>query len=109
MRLPKMVGDLARAERFQALLDAGEARNRADLAHRFRLTRARVTPLMDLLLLHPMILAYVKSLPPGTPTRLVTERALRPIVRTTISKQVAAAARMVAGFQTFMNGNVRSA
>jgi hypothetical protein len=43
LRLPKVgVGDLAVAERFQGLLDGGEARNRADLACRFRLTRARV-------------------------------------------------------------------
>ena len=108
-RLPKVVGDLALAEPFQALLDAVDARNRADLARRFQLTRARVTQLMDLLRLHPTILAYVKSLPPGTPTRLVTERALRPIVRTPISKQVAAAERMVSVFQTFISGHARSA
>ncbi len=109
MRPPKVVADLALAERFQGLLDAEEARNRADLARRFRLTRARVTQLMDLLRLHPTIRAYVKSLPPGTPTRLVTERGLRPVVRTPIWKQVATAQRMVAGFQTFMEGCVRSA
>lgn len=68
--MPKVVTDLAMAEEFQRLLDAGEARNRADLALRFRLTRARVTQLMKLLGLNPMVVAYVKSLPPGTPTRL---------------------------------------
>jgi hypothetical protein len=34
LRLPKVVGDLALAERLQGLLDAGEARNREDVAAR---------------------------------------------------------------------------
>jgi hypothetical protein len=104
LRLPKVVGDLALADRFQGLLDAGEARNRADLARRFRLTRARVTQLMSLLRLHPMILAYVKSLPPGTPTRLVTERGLRALVVQPPNRQVVVANRIVPGFAGFVTG-----
>ena len=41
MRVPKVVTDLAMAEEFRRLLDAGEARNQADLARRFRLPSAR--------------------------------------------------------------------
>lgn len=98
MRLPKVVADLAMAERFQGLLDAGEATNRADLARRFGLTRARVTQLMDLLKLHPTILAYARALPPGTPTRLITERGLRVLVRMPPRKQLTMAKTMVSGF-----------
>lgn len=108
MRLPKVVADLALAERFQGLLDAGEARNRADLARRFRLTRARVTQLMDLLRLHPMVLAYVRSLALGTPTRSVTERGLRAVVRLPGRQQVQAAKRMVRGFREFVEAEAEN-
>jgi hypothetical protein len=98
LRVPKVVVDLGMAEQFQALLDAGEARNRTDLGRRFRLTRARVTQLMNLLNLHPMLASYVRSLPPGTPPKWVTERSLRRIVRLPLEKQLAAAKKVVRGF-----------
>jgi hypothetical protein len=101
--LPKVVGDLALAEGFQELLDAGEARNRADLARRFRLTRARVTQLMGMLRLHPTILAYVRSLSAGTPTRMVTERGLRAVMRLPGPRQIEAARRFILGFETFVS------
>jgi hypothetical protein len=107
LRLPKVAGDLALAERFQGLLDTGAARNRADLARRFRLTRARVTQLMALLRLHPMLLAYVKSLPPGTPTRFVTERGLRALVVQPPNRQLVVAKRIVPGFACFIVGAAR--
>jgi hypothetical protein len=108
LRVPKVVADLAMAEEFQRLLDAGEARNRADLARRFRLTRARVTQLMNLLKLDPLILAYVKSLPPGTPTKEVTERGLRTLVRLAVSKQVPSAKNMLRGFLVFARSHGRT-
>ena len=101
LRVPRVVIHVARAEEFQRLLDAGEVRSRADLARRFRLTRARVTQLMKLLNLHPVILAYVKSLPPGTPTKMVTERSLRGLVRVPSHRQVVSAKRLVPGFAAF--------
>ena len=101
LRPPKIVTDLATAERFRGLLDAGEAFNRADLARRFRLTRARVTQLMKLLDLHPAIIAYLKALPPGTPTRKITERGLRAIVRLPPRQQVSTARRQLWGFAEF--------
>jgi hypothetical protein len=65
------------------------------------LTRARVTQLLALLRLHPDILAYVKSLPAGTPTKLVTERRLRVLARAPAERQVERARRAVAGFAGF--------
>ena len=57
---------------------------------------------MALRRLHAMILAYVKSLPPGTPTRNVTERGLRAVVRLPGRQQVQAAKRIVLGFREFI-------
>ncbi len=53
--------------------------------------------------LHPMVLAYLRSLPPGTPTRLVTERGLRAVVWLQSRQQVQAAKRSVWGFQDFID------
>jgi len=102
LRLPKVVNYVALAERFQGLLDSGEVRNRADLARRFGLTRARVTQLMKLLGLHPLIIAYVKSLRPGTPARMVTERRLRVLVKQPMRKQVLPAKNVVLGFSEYV-------
>ncbi|GMV16548.1 MAG: hypothetical protein AMXMBFR56_47720 [Polyangiaceae bacterium] len=41
----------------------------------------RVGSILALLRLHPDIRAWIRTLPPGTPPRKVTERALRPIAR----------------------------
>jgi hypothetical protein len=102
LRSPKVAADLALAETFQGLLDAGEVRNRADLARHFGLTRARVTQLVNLLRLHPDILAYVRSLPRGTPTKLVTERGLRALVQVPRKRQVSDAKLLVPGFADFI-------
>ena len=73
-------------------------KNQADLARTFRLTRARVTQLLQLLDLHPDILAYAKGLPPGTPTKMVTERGLRPLLKLKPEQQLRKAGRVVRGF-----------
>lgn len=104
LRVPKVVTDVATAEEFQRLLDTGEVRNRAELARRFRLTRARVTQLMQLLDLHPLVLLFVKQLPPGTPTKMLTERGLRGLVRLPKKVQLATARRIVPGFSAFVMG-----
>jgi len=93
-----MVGHLKLAEEFQHLLDSGVAPNRAWLARQYELTRARVTQLLSLLLLHPDILDYVRTLPTGTPERSVTEKKLRTLTRLPASQQLARAARMLTGF-----------
>ena len=46
----------------QAQLDGGQEKNRAALARRHRLTRARVTQILGLLDLHPPILAFAEGL-----------------------------------------------
>jgi hypothetical protein len=99
--LPRVVLDLALVEEFRSLLDSGKARNRADLARRYGLTRARVTQLMSMLKLHPEIVAYVKSLPPGTPTRMITERRLRRLTADAPEEQFSMAMQVLPGFAAF--------
>jgi len=100
LKLPPVVRHLKLAESFQRRLDAGEVASRADLARQHGLTRARVTQLMDLLKLDPLILDYVRNLPVGTPERLVTERNLRRLVRLAADSQLREAAKRVPGFAT---------
>lgn len=57
-----------------------------------------MTQLMDLLLLHADILDYVRSLPAGTPERLVTEKMLRSLVRLPFASQIEDAEKRVPNF-----------
>jgi hypothetical protein len=54
-RMPRVTRLLVQAHHFQRMLDRGEAADLADIARRFRLSRARVTQVMDLTLLAPDI------------------------------------------------------
>lgn len=69
---------LALAHHVQRLIDAGRIADRAEVARRLHWTRARVSQVMDLLLLAPDIQEEVLFLEGGT---RVTERALRAVVR----------------------------
>ncbi len=69
---------LALAHHVQRLIDAGRIADRAEVARRLHWTRARVSQVMDLLLLAPDIQETVLFLEAGT---RVTERALRAVVR----------------------------
>jgi DNA invertase Pin-like site-specific DNA recombinase len=93
---------LERAEEIKRQLDDAGS-NRAGVARKLHLTRPRVTQLMKLLDLHPLIREYIKSLPPGTPDRMVTERALRGLVNKSIDKQLDLAAGTIKGFKAFMD------
>jgi hypothetical protein len=65
----------------QAMIDRGEIRDRTELAARFGFTRARITQLLDLLLLAPDIQEEIlfAEVPRGRDQ--VHEHALRQIVR----------------------------
>ena len=83
LKAPRILTTLALAREFQRLLDTGSARNRAALARRFMLTRARVTQIMKLLLLGPAVIAHIEV----TRTPL-SERALRAVFRATPDQQL---------------------
>ncbi|MCP4444929.1 MAG: hypothetical protein GY811_06225 [Myxococcales bacterium] len=74
--VPPVTKALALADEFQRLLDTGAVKRRADLARRFKLSRARVTQLLDLHNLHPDILAFVRNLS-GVGPRYLSVRQLR--------------------------------
>lgn len=101
VELPPIRKMLDRAEEIKRQLDDAEGSSRAGLARRLHLTRPRVTQLMKLLDLHPTIREYIKSLPPGTPERLVTERGLRALVEKPHAQQLRLAKVAVKGFREF--------
>jgi len=80
-RVPRVARLLALAHKVDAMVRAGELRDLAHAAKVMGLTRARVTQVMNLLLLAPEIQEQTLELPPVTKGRdTVTERALRRIV-----------------------------
>lgn len=84
-RYPARVArQLALAHALQKRVASGEFRDYADMARALGLTRARVTQLMDLLLLAPDIQAEILhlSFPPGK--QPICERHLRQVARSPI-------------------------
>jgi hypothetical protein len=63
-RIPRVARLVALAHRFQGLLARGEVQSMADLARLGGVTRARITQIMDLLLLAPDIQEALLFLPP---------------------------------------------
>lgn len=82
VRRPARVAQaLALAHRLQAAIDRGDYRDRAELARQLGFTRARVTQLLDLLLLAPDIQERVLALEAIDGVEPMAERALRGLVR----------------------------
>jgi hypothetical protein len=79
-RVPKVARLMALAVRLQGLLDRGDVRGMADLARAGHVSRARVTQVMNLLMLAPDIQEQVLLMPPVTAGRdPVREWQLRPV------------------------------
>jgi hypothetical protein len=72
---------LAQAHHLQAEVDCGKYLDRADLARQAGLTRARVTQLLDLMLLAPDIQEEILFLDAVDGAEPVSERALRKVTR----------------------------
>lgn len=70
---------LALAHRLQRAIDRGEFEDRAALARRYELTRARITQLLNLTLLAPDIQESVLGLESIDGLEPTSERALREI------------------------------
>jgi hypothetical protein len=76
---------LARAHHFQSLLDAGVVGSETELAALTKLSTARITQIMNLLVLAPDIQEEILFLPPVTKGQLpVSERVLRPLLKTLV-------------------------
>jgi hypothetical protein len=73
---------LVQAHLFQRMLETGQARDLADLARRFKLTRARVTQIANYTLLAPDIQAEILGMPPVVPGREpIREPEMRAVLR----------------------------
>ncbi|MFW6115853.1 MAG: hypothetical protein ACOC7Y_02200 [Chloroflexota bacterium] len=80
--IPRVTRLLALAHHFQGMLDRGEVQSQAEIARLGHVTRARVTQIMNLLLLAPDIQEEILFLPPTTAGRdPLTEHDLRPLLR----------------------------
>jgi hypothetical protein len=84
-------------------LDTGEVRFRADLARRSGVSPMRITYLLSLLKLAPAIQEFVRSLPPGTPERMVTERSLRQMSAFPHDEQIRQATVNFPGLRAFLH------
>jgi hypothetical protein len=84
-RIPRVARILALAHHFQNLLDTGVVRTQMELAALTRLTTARITQIMNLLILAPDIQEEILFMPPVTKGPApVTERDLRPLLKTLV-------------------------
>jgi ParB-like chromosome segregation protein Spo0J len=70
---------LALAHKIQDAIDRGTVRDRAEVARRLGFTRARITHLLDLILLAPTIQEEILSLEAIDGVEPVSERALRAV------------------------------
>lgn len=83
--VPRIARLVALAHKFQGMLDRGEIASMADIARLGRITRARITQIMDLLLLAPDIQEQLLDLPPIERSRdPITLRELRYVCQTPI-------------------------
>jgi hypothetical protein len=80
-RPAKIARMLALAHHIQRAIEAGVFLDRASVADRVRLTRARVTQLLDLLLLAPDIQSAVLDLQAIDGVEPIAEHSLRPLTR----------------------------
>ncbi len=80
-RVPRVAQTLALAHQIDGMIRAGELRDLADAARAIGVTRARMTQIMNLLLLAPEIQEAILDLPPVKQGRdPISERMLRAIV-----------------------------
>jgi ParB-like chromosome segregation protein Spo0J len=78
-RPAKVAQQLALAHHLQAAIDRGAIADRADVARKLGLTRARVTQLLDLLLLAPDLQGAVLALEAVDGAEPMAERTLRAV------------------------------
>lgn len=82
VRRPARVAQaLARAHRLEAAIAAGDYADRADAARQLGFTRARITQILDLILLAPDLQERVLDLDAVDGVEPISERALRDVVR----------------------------
>jgi len=84
-RIARVSRILALAHHFQNLLDTGVVRTQMELAELTKLTTARITQIMNLLVLAPDIQEEILFMPAVTKGPApITERDLRPLLKTLV-------------------------
>jgi hypothetical protein len=68
------------AMEWQRVLDSGQCESLSALARHFKVSRARVTQIMNLLSLSPEVLDIIRSLGDPINSPVVAERRLRPLL-----------------------------
>lgn len=76
------------AREWRQALENGEYASHSDLVHNLKVSRARVTQILNLLKLSPEVIEMISSL--GDPIKglLISERKLRPLLKLAAEKQV---------------------
>jgi hypothetical protein len=77
-RIPRISRLMALAIKFQGMVDRGEVRDYAELAQLGYVTRARLTQIMNLLLLGPDIQEFLLGSVDGCPERSIRRAAAEP-------------------------------
>lgn len=80
-RIPRITRLMALAIKFQDMVARGEVRDFADLARLGHVTRARLTQIMNLLLLAPQIQEEILRMSGQATMNEICERDLRPVTR----------------------------
>jgi hypothetical protein len=80
-KTPRVVELLHKANEWQREIDAGKVRNRAEIARREGITRARVTQVMALLHLAPETRKDILAMPETIYRSAISERALRSVAQ----------------------------
>jgi len=87
LKRPHVAVLLERAEKWQAMLDSGVVKTRAEIAQREGCAAARVSNILNLLRLAPEIQERIRELPLGTSRTVMSERGLRELARLPVEEQ----------------------
>ena len=66
------------AREYGNMIDNGQVRNQSELTHKFGISRARVTQILNLLKLQPLVIQELEKFGDPINSKLITERILRP-------------------------------
>ena len=85
------------AREWQQAIQSGKSINAAEIARSSKVSRSRVTQVLNLLQLSPNTQEIIVSLGDPLNKQTVTERILRPLVKLTAEEQVASIKQIIAG------------
>jgi len=75
------------AKDYKQVIDNGQVKNQVELAGKLGISRARVTQILNLLKLNPLIIHELEKLGDPLKSRVINERMLRPYVNKSSKEQ----------------------